>query len=270
MFTNMAVVPLSVCCTIRIMALSIQASPTLPQINIGDLLPTPTLPPIVGEIESIITSVIDGVTSLIPTLIPSPTLPAQVTSLTSLLSDVTMAAAVSAPVPTPPPEAEVLGQLAQGALDAFPSMLMQNLVNIQSAASSAIAAAATATPSPVVYVTTESGKECTKTSTLPTPTFATTGVINPLSILANALPNPTGVMQEVTSVVGGVTSVLKVAAPSLPTALLPLLGSVQLPQVDLPGLLGDKQNVCIKDANGNQIGLCGSGPLINDSETIAL
>ena len=245
------------------MALSLQASPTLPSLNLGELMPTPTIPDIAGEVQSMITSVIDGVTSLIPTTIPSPTIPSE---LQNMLPGVTVA--ISAP--TPPPEVDVLAKLAQGAPNAFPSMLMKNLQQIQSMASAEIAAAATATPTPVEYIKTEDGKECTKTSFVPVPTFATTGVINPLSILANALPQPTGVMNEVTSVIGGVTSVLKLPAVPLPTGLLPLLGTMQLPQIDLPGLMGDKQNACIKDGQGNQIGLCGSGPLINDSETIAL
>ncbi|SPO22826.1 uncharacterized protein UTRI_01504 [Ustilago trichophora] len=245
------------------MALSLQASPTIPSLDLGGLMPTPTIPDIAGEVQSMITSIIDGVTTLIPTMIPSPTIPAE---LQNMIPGVTIAVAA----PTPPPEVDVLAKLAQGALNAFPSMLMKNLEEIQSMASSAIAAAATATPTPVVYVTTEDGKECTKTSTSPTPTFATTGVINPLSILMNALPQPTGVMNEVTSVIGGVTSVLKLPAVPLPTGLLPLLGTMELPQIDLPGLMGDKQNACIKDGQGNQIGLCASGPLINDSETIAL
>lgn len=243
------------------MALSIQASPTLPSLDLGGLLPTPTLPPIVGQVESIITSVIDGVTSLIPTLIPSPTLPAEVTS-------VLPAIAVATPTPTPTvDEGQVLGLLASKALDAFPTMLLQNLAAVQSAYDSAISAAAT--PVPIVYVTTEAEKVFTKTSFAPTPTFATTGVINPLSILASALPNPTGIMSEVTSVIGGVTSILPVPLP-LPTGLLPLLGSMKLPEIDLPMLLGNKQDACIKDGNGNQIGLCGDGPVLNDSETISL
>ncbi|SPO25002.1 uncharacterized protein UTRI_01504_B [Ustilago trichophora] len=249
------------------MALSLQASPTIPSLDLGGLMPTPTIPDIAGEVQSMITSIIDGVTTLIPTMIPSPTIPAE---LQNMIPGVTIAVAA----PTPPPEVDVLAKLAQGALNAFPSMLMKNLEEIQSMASSAIAAAATATatatPTPVVYVTTEDGKECTKTYTPSTPTFATSGVINPLSILMNALPQPTGVMNEVTSVIGGVTSVLKLPAPPLPTGLLPLLGTMELPQIDLPGLMGDKQNACIKDGQGNQIGLCASGPLINDSETIAL
>lgn len=245
------------------MALSLQASPTLPSLNLGNLMPTPTIPDIAGEVQSMITSVIDGITTLIPTMVPTPAI---ASDIQNMIPGVTVAIAA----PTPPPEVEVLAKLAQGALDAFPSMLMKNLQDIQSMASSAIAAAVTATPTPVTYVTTEDGKECTKTSFVATPTFATTGVINPLSILANALPQPSGVMNEVTSVIGGVTSVLKLPSVPLPTGLLPLLGSMQLPQIDLPMLMGDKQNACIKDGNGNQIGLCGSGPLINDSETIAL
>ncbi|KAJ1032410.1 hypothetical protein NDA16_000436 [Ustilago loliicola] len=247
------------------LALSMDASPTIPQLNLDQLIPTPTIPPIVNEIQSMITSVIDGVTQLIPTMIPSHTVPAVVGDL---IPDVTMAVSVS--VPTPPPEVDVVAKLAEGALNAFPSMLMHNLQDIQSMYSSAIAAAATATPIPIVYVTTEDGKECTKTSTPPTSSLPTDGVINPLSILMSALPNPTGVMQEVTSVVGGVTSILKLPALPLPTGLLPMLNNVDLPQIDFPGLMGDQQHTCIKDGDGNQIGLCESGPLINDSEVIGI
>ncbi|SJX60955.1 uncharacterized protein SRS1_12178 [Sporisorium reilianum f. sp. reilianum] len=242
------------------MALSLEASPTLPSLNLGELLPTPTLPPVVGEIQSIITSVVDGVTSLIPTTIPSPTLPAEVANL---LPDVTMSLGVSVPTPTPPPELEALAQLAQGALNAVPSMLLKNLADIQSQLSSALSVAATQIPTPVTYITTEGGKECTKTFTPTIPTFATTGVINPLSILVSAIPQPS-------AVIGGVTSVLQVPALAVPTNLVPLLNSAQLPQIDVPGLLGDKQHLCIKDGNGNQVGLCGDGPLVSDSEVIAL
>lgn len=249
------------------MALSLEASPTLPSLNLGELLPTPTLPPVVGEIQSIITSVIDGVTSLIPTTIPSPTLPAEVANL---LPDVTMSLGITVPTPTPPPELEALAQLAQGALNAVPSMLLKNLADIQSQLSSALSVAATQIPTPVTYITTEGGKECTKTFTPTIPTFATTGVINPLSILVSAIPQPSAVMQDVTSVIGGVTSVLQVPALAVPTNLVPLLNSAQLPQIDVPGLLGDKQHLCIKDGNGNQVGLCGDGPLVSDSEVIAL
>lgn len=249
------------------MALSVEASPTIPSLDLGQLLPTPTLPPIVGEIQSIITSVIDGVTSLIPTTIPSPTLPAEVSNL---IPDATMSVDISVPTPTAPPEAEAIAQLAQGALNAVPTMLLKNLAEIQSQLSSALSVAATQTPTPVTYITTEGGKECTKTYTPTVPTFATTGVINPLSILAAAIPQPSDVLQDVTSVIGGVTSVLKVPALAVPTNLVPLLNSAQMPQIDVPGLLGDKEHLCIKDGNGNQIGLCADGPLINDSETIAL
>lgn len=248
------------------MALSLQASPTLPSLDLGGLLPTPTTPPIVGDVVSIITSVVDGVTSLIPTTIPSATLP---TEVSNLLPDVAMSVAVAAP--TPPPELDALAQLAQGALNAVPTLLFKNLAQIQSEFSAALASIATATPTPITFVTTESGIEVTRTSTPTIPTFATTGVINPLSILASALPQPSDVMQEVTSVIGGVTSVLQLPALPLPTGgLMDVLGSMQLPQLDVPGLLGDKQHLCIKDGNGNQLGLCETGPLINDSETIAL
>ncbi|CCF54824.1 hypothetical protein NDA11_001018 [Ustilago hordei] len=137
-------------------------------------------------------------------MIPSPTVPANVGDL---IPDVTMAVLVS--VPIPPPEVDILAKLAESALNAFPSILMHNLQGIHSIYSSAIAAAATAIPTPVVYITTEDGKECTKTSTPATPFLPTDGVIKALSILMSALPNPTGVLQEVTSVVGGVTSILK-------------------------------------------------------------
>ncbi|CDW98314.1 hypothetical protein [Sporisorium scitamineum] len=249
------------------MALSLEASPTIPSLNLGELLPTPTLPPIAGEIQSIITSVIDGVTSLIPTTIPSPTLPAEVASL---IPDATMSLGVTVPTPTAPPEVDALAQLAQGALNAVPTMLMKNLSEIQSQLSSALAVAATQTPTPVTYIATENGKECTKTYTPTVPTFATTGVINPISILASAIPQPTDVMQDVTSVIGGITSVLKVPALAVPTNLVPLLDSAQLPQIDVPGLLSDKEHLCVKDGNGNQIGFCADGPLVNDSETLAL
>lgn len=250
------------------MALSLEASPTIPLINLGDLVPSPTIPPIAGEIVSIITSVVDGVTSLIPTTIPSPSLPA---ALQDLVPDATMSINVNVPTPTVPPEAEVLAHLAQGALNAIPTMLMKNLAQIQSDLSSALAVAATATPTPVVYVTKDdAGLDVTRTSSATIAAFATQGVINPWSILANALPQPTDVVQEVTSVIGGVTSILKVPALPKPTDLLPLLNSAQLPQIDIPGLLGDKQHLCIKDDNGNQIGLCPNGPLINDSETIVI
>ncbi|SPO43759.1 uncharacterized protein PSANT_01444 [Moesziomyces antarcticus] len=244
------------------MALSLDAQPTLPALDLG-LPPTPTLPPIAGQIESMITQVIDGVTQLIPTMIPTPTAPMIVAGLSPDI-------VVAAPTPDAQMEADVVGKLALNALGSFPAMLMKNLAEIQSAASSIISVAATATPVAVEYVTTESGKECTKTSTIPVPTFATTGVINPLSILAQALPNPTPIMQEVTSVIGGVTSILKLPAAPAPTDLLPLLGSMQLPEIDLPMLMGNKQDACVKDANGNMIGLCGNGAVIKDSETIAL
>ncbi|SNX82256.1 uncharacterized protein MEPE_00962 [Melanopsichium pennsylvanicum] len=252
------------------MALSLQASPTLPSLSLGELIPTPTLPPIASEIQSVVTSVIDGVTKLITTTIPSPTLPAE---LQDSLPSATLSVAVSGP--TPPPQVEVLANLAQGALNALPSMLMKNLQDIQSMASSAIAAAATATvtPIPTEYTTIENGKECTKTSLVtPAQTLATaaSGVINPLSILVSGLPQPTGVVGGATSIIGDITSALTLPSLPLPTSLLPLLGKTQLPEIDLPGLLGDKQNTCIKDAQGNQVGLCGSGPLINDSETLAL
>lgn len=247
------------------MALPMEASPTIPQLNLDQLVPTPTIPAMVNEIQSMITSVVDGVTQLIPAMIPSPTVPAVVGDL---IPDVTMAVSVS--VPTPPAEVDVIAKLAQGALNAIPTMLMHNLQEIQNVYSSAVAAAATATPTPVVYVTTEDGKDCTKTYTPPTPSLPTSGVINPLSILMNNLPNPTGVMNEVTSVVGGVTSILTLPSLPLPTGLLPLLNSAQLPQIDLPGLMGNKQSTCIKDGEGNQIGLCEDGPLINDSEVLAL
>jgi len=244
------------------MALSLDAQPTLPALDLG-LLPTPTLPAVAGQIESMITQVIDGVTQLIPTMIPTPTAPMIVAGLSPDI-------VVAAPTPDAQMEADVVGKLALNALGSFPAMLMKNLAEIQSVASSIISVAATATPVAVEYVTTENGKECTKTSTIPVPTFATTGVINPLSILAQALPNPTPIMQEVTSVIGGVTSILKLPAAPAPTDLLPLLGSMQLPEIDLPMLMGNKQDACIKDGNGNMIGLCGNGAVIKDSETIAL
>lgn len=260
------------------MALSIQATPTLPSLDLGGIIPTPTIPPIVGQMESIITSVIDGVTSLIPTLIPVPT-----ATLDSALSEATGGLAVvanvggaqiggAAALPTPAPEVgEVLGKLAENALNAFPSMLLKNYAEIQSMASSIIANAATATATPVTYLATVAGgKEITQTYIPAVPTFATTGVINPLSIVMNALPNPTGVMQDVTSVIGGVTSVLKLPALPAPTNLIPLLGQVSLPDIDLPGLLGNKQDACIKDGNGNEIGICNGTPVINDSETVSL
>ncbi|EST10175.1 hypothetical protein PSEUBRA_000588 [Kalmanozyma brasiliensis GHG001] len=243
------------------MALSLQASPTVAEIDLGGLLPTPTVPPIAGEIANIFTSVADGVTGLIPTTIPSPTLP-------DLLPDLTVSVAIAAP--TAPPEAQVLGLLAQKALNAVPTLLIQNLVQIQSEFSAALASIATATPTPLVYVATENGAEVTRTSTPTLPSFAANGVINPLSVLANALPRPTDFVQEVTSVIGGVTSVLQLPALPLPTDLIPLLGTMQLPQLDVPGLLGDKQHLCVKDGNGHQLGLCENGPIINDSEVIAI
>ncbi|GAC98991.1 hypothetical protein PHSY_006588 [Pseudozyma hubeiensis SY62] len=252
------------------MALSLEASPTIPSLDLGGLVPTPTIPPVASELVSIITSVVDGVTSLIPTTIPSLSLP---TGVQDLLPDVTMSLGVNVPLPTPPPEADALAQLAQGALNAVPTMLVKNLEQIQSEFSSALAsiAAAAPTPTPVVFVTkNDAGLDVTMTSTPTLPTLPTTGVINPLSILANALPQPSDVVSEVTSVIGGVTSVLKLPALPQPTDLLPLLNSAQLPQLDVPALLGDKQHLCIKDGNGNQIGLCPDGPLINDSETIAI
>lgn len=251
------------------LALSLEASPTIPSLNLDGLLPTPTIPPIAGEIVSIITSVVDGVTSLIPTTIPSPTLPAAVQGL---IPDVTMSVGITVATPTQPPVGDVMAQLAQGALNAVPTMLMQNLAQIQSEFSAALAAASTATPTPVVIVTTdEAGQAFTATSTPTLPALPTAGgVINPISILANALPQPSDLVADVTSVIGGVTSVLKVPALPQPTDLLPLLNSAQLPHLDIPGLMGDKQHLCIKDNNGNQIGLCPDGPLINDSEIIAL
>lgn len=247
------------------MALSIEASPTIPQLNLGQLLPTPTLP-LAGQIESIITSVFDGVTSLIPTLIPSPT-----PTVPSDVGDAVSNVAAAAPTPTPVADVgAVIGQLAQNALDSFPSMLLQNYASIESMASSIIAAAATETPTPVTFTTVENGKECTKTYTPTKPTFATTGVIDPLSIVLQALPNPTPVMQQVTSVIAGVTSVLDLPAVALPTNIIPLLGSMSLPEIDLPGLMGDKQDACIKDGNGNMVGLCDGGLVASDSETIGL
>ncbi|SOV07194.1 uncharacterized protein UDID_05029 [Ustilago sp. UG-2017a] len=247
------------------LALSMDASPTIPQLDLDQLVPTSSIPALVGEIQSMATQVVDGVTQVIATMIPSPTVPAIVGDL---IPDVTMALSVS--VPTPPPEVDVLAKLAESALNAFPSIFMHNLQEIHSIYSSAIAATAAATPTPVVYITTEDGKECTKTSTPATPTLQTDGVIKLLSILMSAMPNPTGVLHEVTSVVGGVTSILKLPALPLPTGSLPMLNIVNLPQIDLPGLMGDAQHICNKDGSVNQIGMCESGPLINDSEVIAI
>ena len=70
--------------------------------------------------------------------------------------------------------------------------------------------------------------------------------------------------------INGVTSVLNLPSVALPTNIIPLLGNMQLPQIDLPGLMGNKQDACVKDGNGNQVGLCNGGLVINDSETIGL
>ncbi|PWZ00887.1 hypothetical protein BCV70DRAFT_84286 [Testicularia cyperi] len=244
------------------MAISLDAQPSLPAapslptpaLNLGDLVPSP--PPAVEGLVSTITSVIGDLTTLIPTTIPTalptPTLPIA--------------------IPTETPDvSNVIGALVQNAMKAFPSILLENLSNVQQMVDSATAAAAAAAAHATeVTYTDELGKICTKTITPEAVAVPTEGVINPLTLVPSPLPtNAEGVVSVVTSIIDGVTKVLP-APPALPTDMLPLLSGMQLPSADLPGLLGNKQDACLKDSSGNMIGSCGDGLVLKDAETISI
>jgi hypothetical protein len=147
-------------------------------------------------------------------------------------------------------------------MEAFPEALLGDYANIQVMGTQDATAAVNQ-----VYATVENGISCTKTS-IATSTQPTDAPINPLGLVATALPtNADALISKFTAVVGDVTQVLPIPT-ALPTGLLPLLDAINVPQINIPGVIGNGSGPCVKDNDGNQVGFCGSGPLVQDSESI--
>ncbi|EPQ29585.1 uncharacterized protein PFL1_02804 [Pseudozyma flocculosa PF-1] len=252
--------------------MGVNLAPSLDKIlTLPDLaLPTPTLPSL-PPLPSLPLDAIPGasdVANLIPNLLPTPT-PAPTPVVAATSSD-------DHQLLDPSDPAASLTSVMQKLMAAALAVLPTNLDFFHNTPLSPAPAPAPAAGAPVVENLTPTPASSSGPPLPVSPPFEAAKVSPADAVPAPpALPGlPTDIPQAmdiVTSIIGGVTSVLTL--PSLPLPTPTGLG-LHLPQINIPGIMGDQSTgPCVKDDRGNEVGFCTPGqllPSVKDHEQLGV